>query len=99
MKKLFNFKLTPVEIILIVAVLYFVIPVIAGMFGSQSRFKSRITGQPLPLQLPSDFKEPVSFSTGKNGDKDLFYISKDGVYKVKTYTVSGKLESEIVFKK
>ncbi len=63
----------------------------------QSRAVSRFTGAALKLQLPDDFDKPISFASGRKGEKDLFYWSKDGVMKVKTYTDWGVLESEIVF--
>lgn len=63
----------------------------------QSRIGSRITGKPLELKLPSDFSKPISFSSGREGEKDLFYIAIDGSYKVKTYTDMGVFESEIIF--
>tara|TARA_X000001036_G_scaffold263438_1_gene244872 strand:+ start:4923 stop:5183 length:261 start_codon:yes stop_codon:yes gene_type:complete len=66
--------------------------------GCQSRAVSRITGSALELSLPNDFDRPISFSSGRKGEKDLFYWSKDGHMKVKTYTDWGLLESEIVFK-
>jgi hypothetical protein len=70
----------------------------AGCGGCrQSRSWSRISGAPLELQLPSDFERPISFTTGREGEKDLFYESTDGKYKVKTYTDSGMWESEIEF--
>ena len=65
----------------------------------QTRALSRITGQALPLELPEDFDAPISFSSGRKGEKDLFYISTGGELKVKTYTDFGVLESEIVFVK
>ena len=63
----------------------------------QSRSWSRITGAPLQLTLPDDFERPISFSSGREGEKDLFYESTDGEFKVKTYTDSGLWESEIDF--
>ena len=63
----------------------------------QSRVVSRWTGTALKLSLPSDFDRPISFSSGRKGEKDLFYWSIDGQMKVKTYTDWGLLESEIVF--
>lgn len=70
---------------------------LTGITGCQSRAISRITGNALELKLPSDFKEPVSFASGREGEKDLFYVSTDGEYKVKTYTDWGIMEAEIVF--
>ena len=58
---------------------------------------SRIMGSALQLELPSDFEKPISFASGRKGEKDLFYFSTDGQIKVKTYTDWGLLESEIVF--
>ena len=66
---------------------------------SQSRVVSRWTGSALKLQLPDDFEKPISFSSGRKDEKDLFYWSVDGQMKVKTYTDWGLLESEIVFVK
>ena len=63
----------------------------------QSRVISRWTGNALQLELPSDFNRPISFASGRKNEKDLFYWSKDGQMKVKTYTDWGMLESEIVF--
>ena len=65
----------------------------------QSRALSRITGSALELKLPEDFDKPISFSTGRKSEKDLFYWSKDGNLRVKTYTDWGIMESEIVFLK
>jgi len=63
----------------------------------QSRAVSRWTGTALKLTLPEDFDRPISFSAGRKGEKDLFYWSKTGQMKVKTYTDWGLLESEIIF--
>ena len=65
----------------------------------QSRVVSRWTGTALTLPLPDDFDKPISFSSGRKNEKDLFYFSTDGQMKVKTYTDWGLLESEIVFVK
>lgn len=65
--------------------------------GCQSRGWSRFTGEPLQLELPDDFEQPISFSTGREGEKDLFYKNADGQFKVKTYTDSGMFEAEIHF--
>ena len=65
----------------------------------QSRVVSRFTGSALKLSLPDDFDKPISFSSGRKNEKDLFYFSLDGQMKVKTYTDWGLLESEIVFVK
>ena len=63
----------------------------------QTRALSRITGSALQLELPSDFDRPISFASGRKGEKDLFYWTKEGEMKVKTYTDFGVLESEILF--
>ena len=63
----------------------------------QTRAISRIMGSALKLELPSDFERPISFASGRKGEKDLFYWTKDGQMKVKTYTDFGVLESEIIF--
>ena len=65
----------------------------------QTRAFSRITGSALQLELPNDFEQPISFASGRKGEKDLFYWSIDGQMKVKTYTDWGLLESEILFTK
>ena len=65
--------------------------------GCQSRVVSRLTGSALELKLPDDFDRPISFSTGRKNEKDLFYWSINGDMKVKTYTDWGIMESEIVF--
>ena len=65
--------------------------------GCQSRAISRFTGAALQLELPDDFDKPISFASGRKGEKDLFYWSTDGQMKVKTYTDWGLLESHIVF--
>ena len=67
--------------------------------GCQSRAISRFTGNALELKLPNDFDKPISFASGRKGEKDLFYWSEDGSMKVKTYTDWGLLESHIVFVK
>ena len=75
---------------------------IAGLLlinSCQSRAVSRFTGSALKLELPDDFDKPISFASGRKGEKDLFYWSKNGEMKVKTYTDWGVLESEIVFVK
>ena len=63
----------------------------------QSRAISRWSGAALMLELPDDFDRPISFASGRKGEKDLFYWSKDGRMIVKTYTDWGLLESHIVF--
>ena len=65
--------------------------------GCQSRAISRFTGSALELNLPDDFDKPISFASGRKGEKDLFYWSKYGEMKVKTYTDWGLLESHIIF--
>ena len=70
-----------------------------SMLAPNSRMESRLTGSELRLELPKDFERPISFTTGRTGEKDLFYVDKEGVFKVKTYTDWGMLESEIVFVK
>ena len=65
----------------------------------QSRAISRWTGTALQLELPEDFDRPISFSSGRENEKDLFYWSKKGHMKVKTYTDWGLMESEIIFSK
>jgi len=71
--------------------------IILFSLGCQSRAVSRFTGTALKLELPDDFDRPISFASGRKGEKDLFYWSKDGQMKVKTYTDWGLLESHIVF--
>ena len=66
-------------------------------YGCQCRAISRFTGAALQLDLPDDFDKPISFASGRKGEKDLFYWSTDGQMKVKTYTDWGLLESHIVF--
>ena len=63
----------------------------------QSRAVSRLTGSALQLQLPEDFDRPISFASGRKGEKDFFYWTTNGQMKVKTYTDWGMLESEIIF--
>ena len=63
----------------------------------QSRAVSRFTGTALELELPEDFDRPISFASGRKSEKDLFYWTKNGEMKVKTYTNWGLLESEIIF--
>ena len=81
-------------------ILILTITTIIFMINScQSRVVSRWTGTALTLPLPDDFDKPISFSSGRKNEKDLFYFSTDGQMKVKTYTDWGLLESEIVFVK
>jgi len=77
------------------------IPIISLIIinSCQSRAVSRWTGGALKLELPKDFNKPISFSSGRKNEKDLFYFSIDGEMKVKTYTDWGLLESEIIFVK
>ena len=63
----------------------------------QTRAFSRLTGSDLKLKLPQDFDRPISFASGRKGEKDLFYWTKDNEMKVKTYTDYGILESSIIF--
>tara|TARA_B100000953_G_C17896030_1_gene382793 strand:- start:156 stop:416 length:261 start_codon:yes stop_codon:yes gene_type:complete len=80
------------KIILLVSIIFF-------CFGCkfQTRALSRFTGSALELELPKDFDKPISFASGRKGEKDLFYYTTDGELKVKTYTDYGILESEIIF--
>ena len=71
--------------------------IVLVLSSCQSRAISRWTGTALQLELPNDFDRPISFSSGRENEKDLFYWSKNGHMKVKTYTDWGLLESEIVF--
>ena len=72
--------------------------VLGSLFqGCQSRSWSRFTGTTLELELPQDFMRPISFSAGREGEKDLFYETPDGQFKVKTYTNTGMFESDIKF--
>ena len=81
-------------------ILFLTLATLVFMINScQSRVVSRWTGSALKLQLPDDFEKPISFSSGRKDEKDLFYWSVDGQMKVKTYTDWGLLESEIVFVK
>ena len=73
--------------------------IVLVLSSCQSRAISRWTGTALQLELPNDFDRPISFSSGRENEKDLFYWSTDGQMKVKTYTDWGLLESEIVFVK
>ena len=75
------------------------IALILTINSCQSRVVSRWTGTALKLPLPDDFEKPISFSSGRKNEKDLFYFSTNGQMKVKTYTDWGLLESEIVFVK
>ena len=82
--------------------IFFIITLILIMFminSCQSRVVSRLTGNALKLNLPEDFDRPISFSSGRKGETDLFYWSMDGQMKVKTYTDWALLESEIIFVK
>ena len=66
-------------------------------FTCKSRAISRWTGAALQLELPEDFDRPISFASGRKGEKDFFYWTTKNEMKVKTYTDWGVLESEIVF--
>ena len=81
---------------IVIIVLILIIPLINSC---QSRIISRWTGKALQLSLPDDFDRPISFSSGRKGEKDLFYWTNDDQMKVKTYTDYGLLESEIIFVK
>ena len=63
----------------------------------QTRAFSRLTESALQLELPNDFSKPISFASGRKGEKDLFYWTTSNEMKVKTYTDYGILESEIIF--
>ena len=80
-------------------IIFFMTLIIIVMVFSacQSRAVSRLTGSALQLQLPEDFDRPISFASGRKGEKDFFYWTTSGQMKVKTYTDWGVLESEIVF--
>ena len=80
-------------------IIYFAILIIMVFIFStcQSRAVSRWTGAALKLPLPDDFDRPISFSSGRQNEKDPFYWTTDGNMKVKTYTDWGLLESEIIF--
>ena len=79
-------------------ILFFVLTALVLTINScQSRVVSRWTKTALKLPLPNDFEKPISFSSGRKNEKDLFYFSTDGQMKVKTYTDWGLLESEILF--
>ena len=80
-------------------ILFFITLLIMVMVfsGCQSRAISRLTGVALQLPLPEDFDRPISFASGRKGEKDFFYWTIDGQMKIKTYTDWGMLESEIVF--
>ena len=75
----------------------FVLLMIFSGCKMQTRAFSRLTGSDLKLELPQDFDRPISFASGRKGEKDLFYWTKDNEMKVKTYTDYGILESSIVF--
>ena len=74
--------------------------ILAAFFSGckmQTRAFARLTGSALELKLPQDFSKPISFASGRKGEKDLFYWTVKNEMKVKTYTDYGILESEIVF--
>ena len=79
-------------------IFFTILLIMVSVFSAcQSRAVSRLTGSALQLQLPEDFDRPISFASGRKGEKDFFYWTTDGQMKVKTYTDWGVLESEIVF--
>ena len=82
-----------------IIIILILIALIFTINSCQSRVVSRWTGTALRLPIPDDFEKPISFSSGRKNEKDLFYFSTDGQMKVKTYTDWGLLESEIVFVK
>ena len=63
--------------------------ILAAFFSGcimQTRAFARLTGSALELKLPQDFSKPISFASGRKGEKDLFYwtsillqISKRGL--------------------
>ena len=77
----------------------FILLILILFISCQSRVISRFTGMALKLELPEDFDRPISYNSGRKGEKDLFYWSNDGQMKVKTYSDFGILESEIIFVK
>ena len=81
-----------IKLILLLTILLF-------FFGCkfQTRAISRLTGSALMLELPNDFDRTISFASGRKNEKDLFYYSKNGEFRVKTYTNHVILESEIIF--
>ncbi len=79
--------------------LVFILLILILFISCQSRVISRFTGMALKLELPEDFDRPISYNSGRKGEKDLFYWSNDGQMKVKTYSDFGILESEIIFVK
>ena len=85
----------------IILVVAFSIVVTAGigMLAPNSRMESRLMGSDLALELPKDFAKPISFASGREGEKDLMYVSTEGTLKVKTYTDWSLMESSIVFVK
>ena len=82
-----------------IIIILILIALIFTINSCQSRVVSRWTGTALRLPIPDDFEKPISFSSGRKNEKDLFYFSTDGQMKVKTYTDWALLESEIVFVK
>ena len=80
-----------------IKIMLLVVILIGGGCKFQTRAIARLTGGALSLELPDDFDKPISFASGRKGEKDLFYYSKNGELKVKTYTDFGVLESEIIF--
>lgn len=84
---------------LLAVVFSIVVVAFVGSLAPNSRMESRLTGNDLSLELPKDFKSAISFASGREGEKDLMYVSTDGSLKVKTYTDWGLMESSIVFVK
>jgi prepilin-type N-terminal cleavage/methylation domain-containing protein len=78
-----------------------VLPFIFGKGGChyQGRIVSRFTGQDLVLKLPPDCDKVLSFSIGRDGEKDVLYQTKDGQYKVKTYSDWGVWQPSIKFER
>tara|TARA_R110000744_G_scaffold24164_13_gene60832 strand:- start:1471 stop:1770 length:300 start_codon:yes stop_codon:yes gene_type:complete len=84
-------------IVFLVAGVFIAVTTGVGFLAPNSRHASRLTGSELRLELPKDFAKPISFATGRDGEKDLFYVDTKGSFRVKTYTDFGILESETVF--
>tara|TARA_Y100000310_G_scaffold276597_1_gene293892 strand:+ start:113 stop:400 length:288 start_codon:yes stop_codon:yes gene_type:complete len=85
--------------VFVVIIVLFGIVLGVGMLAPQSRVASRLTDSELRLELPKDFAKPISFASGRKGEKDLFYVDTKGSFRIKTYTDFGILESETVFVK
>ena len=58
------------QIILLVSILFF-----CSGCKFQTRALARLTGSALKLELPKDFDKPISFASGRKGEKDLFYYT------------------------